>query len=132
MAAGLAPATANSLLDALFNQTNYTAPTALWIQLHTGDPGAAGSANIASETTRKDVTTSIGAAAGGAVTNTVAVDWTSVTAPSPETYTYFSIHSASTAGTFYCSGTVTASQVTGGDNFSIPIGDLDFTLNVAA
>ena len=38
MTVGLAAATANSLLDALFNATNYTAPTAIWMKLHVGDP----------------------------------------------------------------------------------------------
>lgn len=130
MATGLASATSNALLDALFNQTNYTAPTAIWIQLHVGDPGAAGTSNVATETTRKDITSSFSAASGGAVTNDVAVTWTGVAGT--EDFTHWSLWSASSAGTFYISGTITANAVTTGDTFTIPAGDLDVTLSTAA
>lgn len=130
MAVGLEPSVANALLDALFNQTNYTAPTAIWIQLHTGDPGANGTANVAAENTRKDVTAAFSAASSGAITNDTAVEWTSVAGS--ETYTHFALFSASTAGTFYLSGTITANAVTAGDNFSLPIGDIDASLSTAA
>lgn len=130
MAVGLASATAQSLLNALFNQTNYTAPTALWIQLHIGDPGASGTANVATETTRKDVTAVFATASGGTVTSDTAVTWTAVAGT--EDYTHYAIFSASTAGTFYWSGTITANSVTAGDTFTLPIGDIDGSLSVAS
>ena len=65
MAVGLAAATANGLLDALANGTNYTAPTAKWIQLHTADPGAPGTTAVAGNATRKDISGSFSAAASG-------------------------------------------------------------------
>jgi hypothetical protein len=130
MAVGLASATAASLLDALFNQSNYTAPTALHMQLHTGDPGSAGTANVATETDRQNVTTSFSAASGGTVTNDVAITWTTVAGS--EDYTHYSVWSASTNGTFYWSGTITANAVTAGDTFTIGVGDLDATLSTAA
>lgn len=130
MATGLASATSAALLDALFNQTNYTAPTALWLQLHVGDPGAAGTANVATENTRKDITSAFAAASGGTVTTNAAVTWTGVSGT--EDYTHWSMWSASSAGTFYISGTITANAVTTGDTFTIPAGDLDVTLSTAA
>ena len=130
MATGLASATSAALLDALFNQTNYTAPTALWLQLHVGDPGAAGTTNVATETTRKDVTSAFAAASGGTVTTNAAVTWTGVSGT--EDFTHWSMWSASSAGTFYISGTITANAVTTGDTFTIPAGDLDVTLSTAA
>jgi len=130
MAVGLASAVSNALLDALVNQANYTAPTAIWIQLHTGDPGSAGTANVATETTRKDVTSSFSAASAGAVTNDVAVTWTDVAGS--EDFTHWSLFSASSAGTFYLSGTVTANAVTAGDTFTLPVGDIDLTLSTAS
>lgn len=130
MAVGFASATSNALLDALFNQTNYTAPTAIWLQLHVGDPGSAGTANVAAETTRKDITSSFSAAASGAVTNDVAITWTGVTGT--EDYTHWSMWSASSAGTFYMSGIVTANAVITGDTFTIAVGDFDVTLSTAA
>lgn len=130
MAVGLAAATANAILDALANQTNYTAPTALWIQLHTGDPGAAGTANVASNNTRKDITAVFAAASGGAVTSDTAVTWTNV--PASEDYTHYSVWSASSAGTFYWSGTITANAVTTGDTFSLGVADIDLSVSTAA
>jgi len=130
MSVGLSAATANSLLNAIYNQTNYTAPTAIWLQLHVGDPGPAGTSNVATETTRKDITSSFSAASGGAVTNDVAITWTGVSGT--EDFTHWSLWSASSAGTFYQSGTVTANAVTAGDTFTIPVGDFDVSLSTAA
>ena len=130
MAVGLASATAAALLDALANQTNYTAPTALWIKLHTGDPGAAGTSNAATETTRKDATAAFAAASGGTCSSNVALTWTSVAAT--EDYTHYSVWSASTAGTFYWSGTITANAVTAGDTFTLASGDIDLSISTAA
>lgn len=42
MAEGLAAATANAILNCYFRATNITAPAEVWVQLHTGVPGAAG------------------------------------------------------------------------------------------
>ena len=130
MALGLASGEAAKILDALGNATNYTAPTAFWIQLHTADPGAAGTTAIAGNATRKQV--SFGAASGGAIANDTAVSWTTGEVDTTEDYTHWSAWTLVSAGTFICSGTVTANAVVVGDTFTIPIGDLDLTLSVAA
>jgi hypothetical protein len=130
MAVGLASAQAAGILDALGNATNYTAPTAFWIQLHTADPGSAGTTAIAGNATRKQV--SFGAASGGTISNDTAVTWTTGEVDTSEDYTHWTGWTASSAGTFICSGTMTANAVTVGDEFTIPIGDLDLTLTTAA
>lgn len=130
MAVGLAPAVAAGLLNAVANQTNYTAPAALWVQLHVGDPGAAGTLNPAGNTTRQNITASFPAAATGLVDNDTIITWTNVS--TTETYSHYSVHSASTAGTFYWSGAVTGGAVVAGNTFSIPVGALDLTFNTAA
>lgn len=135
MAVGLAAAVANALYDALYNNTDPASVlqvTTPWIQLHTGDPGANGTANVAGNNTRKDISGVIGAAAGGAVTNTAAITWTTGEVTTSEDYTHFSIWTASTAGVFKQSGTVTADAVTAGNQFTIPTGDLDFTVSTVA
>lgn len=99
-----------------------------WIKLHVGAPGAAGTANAATETTRKQVTW--GSAAAGLVSNSAQVQWTNVAGS--EDYTHFTTWSASTAGTFGVSGTVTANAVTAGDTFTIAVGDLDISLTLAS
>lgn len=128
MALGVSTAVANSFLNALCRATAYTGPAALWVKLHIGDPGV-GTGNPAVHTTRIQATFG-SAASGGAISNTVALAWTSVSGA--EDYTHFSVWDASTAGTFQFSGTITANAVLIGDTFTVPIGDLDVTMPVAA
>lgn len=130
MAVGISSGEANKILDALGNATNYTAPTAFWIELHTADPGSAGTTAIAGNATRKQV--SFGAASGGTISNDTAVSWSSGEVDTSEDYTHWAAFTASSAGTFICSGTMTANAVVVGDTFTIPIGDLDLTLSIAA
>jgi hypothetical protein len=125
---GLASSVAAGALDALYNSVAYDGPTNLWAKLHTGDPGAAGTANAATNTTRKEVT--FAAASGNAIASDAAVTWTSV--PASEDYTHFSLWTDETAGSFHTSGTITANAVTIGDNFTIPSGDVDITISAAA
>lgn len=128
MALGLSAATANALLDALGNATNYTADAEVWIKLHVGDPGAAGTSNAATETTRKQA--SFGAASGGSMSNDAAVQWTGISGS--QDATHFSAWSASTSGTFRFSGAITANAYTAGDTYTIGVGGLVVTLSTAA
>lgn len=121
----LAEATRNAMLDAFARNVSY-ANAAVWVKLHTGAPGAAGTSNAATETTRKQGTFG-DAAASGAITNTAAVEWTNVS--TTETYSHISLWTASSAGTFLGSDDLSATAaVTAGDTFRIPIGDLDITV----
>jgi hypothetical protein len=116
----------NKMLDAWAGRTTYTANAAVYVKLHLGDPGAAGTSNAAANTTRQQATFG-SAAASGAISNTAAIEWTSV--PNTETYTHISCWTASTAGTFLGSDDLSSSAaVTAGDTFRIPIGDLDITV----
>jgi hypothetical protein len=127
MATGMSTATCDSILDAIGNNTSYAIATP-YVQLHVGDPGAAGTSNVATETTRKLV--SFGAASGGAISNDAAITWTGVAGT--EDFTHWTLWTASSGGTFIGSGTVTANAVVAGDTFTIPTGDLDITLTVAS
>jgi hypothetical protein len=115
MSVGLAAATANGFLDAVFRGIAYSV-SAVWIKPHIGDPGAAGTSNAAVETTRKQATFG-SAAAAGAIANTTTITWTSVAGA--EDWTHFSVWTASTAGTFVLSGLVTANALQIGDDFVI-------------
>lgn len=121
MAEGLSVAAANAALSALV--ATYT-----WVQLHTGPPGANGTANVAVETDRVQVTWS--APSAGAATNTNALIWVGVAGT--EDYTHASIWSTNVAGTFGFSGIVTANAVTAGDTFTIPVGELDSAFSTAS
>lgn len=116
---------ANSFLDAVARNTSY-AEAAVWVKLHLGDPGAAGTANPAAETTRQQATFG-SAATGRAISNTAAIEWTNVS--TTETYTHVSLWDASTAGNFLGRDDLSsAAAVTAGDTFRIPVGDLDLTI----
>lgn len=121
MTVGFSTTVANADLDSL--GTTYP-----WIKLHIGDPGGAGTANAATETTRKQITWA--SATGASKTTTADLVWTNVAGS--ERYTHFSLWTASTAGTFGGSGTITANAVTAGDTFTIPTGQLTLSLSVAA
>lgn len=115
----------NKMLDAFAANGTYTANGAVWVKLHTGDPGAAGTNNAATETTRKEAT--FPAASSGALSNDANIEWTNVS--TTETYTHISLWTASTAGTFLGSDDLSASAaMTAGDTFRIPTGDLDITV----
>jgi hypothetical protein len=129
MTVGLAAAVLNGWLDALGNATNYTAPTAVWVKLHTGDPGSAGASNAAANTTRKQA--SFAAATGGTITTDADLSWTSV--PNAETYSHISFWTASTGGTFLGSDDLNAAQaVAVGNDFTIAAGDIDIAITPVA
>lgn len=129
MTVGLASGVANSLLDAICNATNYTAPTGFYVKLHTGDPGASGASNAATETTRQSA--SMAAAASGAITNDAAVTWTNVS--TTEVISHVSFWSAAAAGTFLGSDDLAVSRsLTAGDTFTIATGDLDLSFTPIA
>lgn len=107
----------NELLDHLRGSA-YTAPSGLYVKLHTGDPGEDCTANAATEATRDQVT--FGAASGGsmAATGSPVAEWVDVS--TTETYTHFSVWDASTAGNPLGKGALSASAaVTAGDTFRL-------------
>jgi hypothetical protein len=115
----------NATLNAICRNTSM-AYAAVYVQMHIGDPGTAGTSNGAGNTTRAAATFG-SVAATGAISNTVAVSWTSVS--TTETYTHISLWNQSSGGTFLGSAALTQSKsVNVGDNFSLPIGDLDVTI----
>lgn len=129
MAVGLAVGQANAILDALCRSVAYSDPAGFFLKLHTGDPGAAGTTNAATETTRQATTFS--AAASGAITTSADTTWTNVS--TSETYSHWSAWSANVAGTFLCSDALNvAKAVTAGDTFTIAAGDLDIDISVIA
>lgn len=126
MSTGLAAGQANIALEAIRADGPF-------IQLHIGDPGAAGTANKATELTRKAVT--FAAASGGAMSNSVAVTFANIAGS--QDATHFSLWRGSGAdtdgtGTFCFSGTIAANSYTAGDTYTAAIGDIDLALPGAA
>ena len=107
MATGISSYLANKLLDHTFRNTAYTPPTTIYAKLHTGDPGAAGTANSSAQTTR--IATTFAAAAAGSIAMSNTPEFT---LNATETITHVSFWDASTAGNFLYS--VAASVSKGG------------------
>lgn len=128
MTAGIKATVVDSINNALLRATGYTGAASLFIQLHTGDPGAAGTSNVATNNTRKAIAWN--ASASGVATSNGAISWVSV--PATETYTFLSIWDAVTVGNFQCSGTVSGGGVTTGDTFAFPDTAITCTFTKAA
>lgn len=126
MTAGLhAVNLANKWLDMLAS-TAFSAPANTYINLHTGDPGSAGTSNASAETTRKLLTWSAASSGSKAITSTLPT-WTPWAAGS-ETITHISVWDASTSGNFLYSGALTSSKaVSNGDTFNITSHSIAFT-----
>jgi hypothetical protein len=104
------------ILDHTTGRAAWTAPSGVYIKLHTGDPGEEGTSNAATEATRKVVTFS--AAASGSIASSATVEWTNVS--TTETYSHWSLWDASTSGNCLWSGALSSSAaVTAGDTFQI-------------
>jgi hypothetical protein len=127
MAVGISSYSANAFFNALGNNTSFAVAQA-YIQLHTADPGSAGTTAVATETTRKSV--SFGAASGGAISNDADISWSNINGS--QDATHFTLWDASSNGNFLGSGTITANAYTAGDTYTIPSGDLDLSLTIAS
>jgi hypothetical protein len=104
------------ILDHTTGRAAWTAPTTVYLKLHTGDPGEDGTANAATETTRKSV--SWNAAASGSIGSSATVEWTNVS--TTETYSHWSLWDNLSAGNCLWSGALSSSAaVTAGDTFQI-------------
>jgi hypothetical protein len=100
------------------NGVTFTAPATLFAQLHTGDPGSAGTGNVSSTTTRQAM--GFGAAAAGAIALSTQPSWTSWAGTNGEVVSDVSCWSASSAGTFYFSTQLTAAKtVNTGDTLTV-------------
>lgn len=122
MAEGLLAAAANTALDAAL--AVYT-----WVKLHVGAPGAAGTSNPATETTRKQAAWNA-TGTDGIVETSGALTWTNIAGS--EDATHFTVWSASTAGNFGFSGTVTANAYVAGDTVTVAVGALSASVTLAS
>lgn len=88
----------DELLDHVLAVSAFTAPTATYLKLHVGSPGEDCTANPSQETTRQAATWT--AASGGSSSLSATVSWTnlSLTSPTQETLTHWSLWDAVTSG----------------------------------
>lgn len=111
--------TANAWLNVLRGNSNgvtFTAPGALFVQWHTGDPGSAGTANVSTAISGRTALAQNAASAGSqAITAAI-----TSAATGSDTITHLSTWSLSSSGTFYYSAVLTASRaVSNGDTLQL-------------
>lgn len=122
MTVGLATASfANALLNTVNNTSFSIAQT--WIQLHTGDPGASGTANLSAVTTREQATFSAASLGSLALASSPSA-WSMI---ATETIEAISVWSAATSGTFYWSASLAVNKsVANGDTLTLNTCGLSF------
>jgi hypothetical protein len=127
MATGISSYLADELLDAVGNASSFSVGT-VYIKLHIGDPGANGTSNPATETTRQSA--SFGAASAGTLTSDADITWTNIAGS--EDATFFSAWDNASTGNFLFSGSITGNAYSAGDTYVIPSGSLTVSLTIAS
>lgn len=120
----------NKVIDFIRGTAMGTAPAAIYLSLHTADPGATGASELPATGAyvRVNVTGQLAAASGKATTNTVEVVFPEATSAWAAA-THACLWDAASAGNPLMSGALTASKTAGvGVSIRFPVGDLD--LNV--
>lgn len=113
MAVGLSPAVANSQLN-VFRGTAMSG-VSVYVKLHVGDPGAAGTSNPSAVTTRNPAT--FNAPSGGSMTLASLASY-SMTAT--ETISHISLWDAASAGNFLASAALSSAKaVVSGDTVTL-------------
>jgi hypothetical protein len=116
------------VLDHVFSNTAYTSPSAVYVALFTTDPAEDGSGTEVSGGgyARQAGSFSV---TGNTATTTAAIEYPTATADYG-VVTHVGIYDASTAGNLLAYAALTASKnISSGDVFRIPTGDLDITLD---
>lgn len=116
------------ILDHIFNNAAAPAVAAPWISLHDGATGDTG-ANEVTGGGYGRISGAFGAAAAGAVANTVTLSYTNMPAATVQSVGVWNSSTATAASQFIWGGALTTNKVVGaGDTFQITIGNLDVTL----
>lgn len=106
-------------------------PSTLWLQLHTGNPGTSGTANVATESDRKSFTRT--SALNGVCTNDSVIQWLDVlTDGGSDDITHISIWGSATLGVCWFVDDIADTAIFDGDSVTVVIGTLSITLPVWA
>ena len=116
------------ILDHVFGGSAYTAPSTLYLSLHTANPDEDGSGAEVSGGGYARQTVAF-TTSGNTTSNTAAVEYPTATA-NFGTVTHVGVYDAATAGNLLCYAALTSSKtIETGDVFRVPAGDLDITLD---
>lgn len=114
-------ATANKILDKILRNVDFTPSAALYISLHTADPGESGTSEVTGGTYGRQVCT-FNAAAAKSSANAGVLNFTLMPIA---TVTHFGVWSAASAGTFWWGGVINPNKTTAaGDTLQVAAGAL--------
>ena len=118
------------VLDHVFGATAYTAPSTLYLSLHTANPDEDGSgAEVSTSGTAYARQAVAFTTSGNTTSNTAAVEYPTATS-NFGTVTHVGVYDAATSGNLLCYATLTSSKtIETGDVFRVPAGDLDISLD---
>jgi len=116
----------NKILDHVFRNTAYTPPTAVYLGLYTAAPSDAGGGTEVSGGGYARQAITFGAASGGAISNTAAVQFTA-SGGSYGTVTHVGVFDASSAGNMLAWKAITPIVMGSGAILTFAIGDIDVT-----
>ena len=116
------------LLDHVFTNSAYTAPSTLYLALFTGAPGEAGGGTEVSGSGYLRQTAAF-TVSGNTATNSASIEFPTATG-SYGTVSHVGVFDASSSGNLLCYAALSASKaIESGDVFRVPAGDLDITLD---
>lgn len=116
--------TRNQILDNRLRGVALTAVATVYAQLHSGDPGTSGTANVIAGPARQTLAFA-NAASNGSISNTGVADFAAMPA---STVTWVSLWDAATAGICLWYGPLSeAVTVVANDTFSLGVGDVIVT-----
>jgi hypothetical protein len=116
---------ANKIIDHMLRNQAFTPPAAVYLSLHTGDPGSTGASEVTGGSYARQAV-ALDAANAKATANTDIEDFAGMPAV---TVTHIGLWDASTNGNFLIGGALTASRSpAAGDTVRINAGDADLPL----
>ena len=123
----------NQILNCYLNQTNITAPTNIYVGLHTADPTDAGSGAEVSGNgyARVEITDKFGTASGtgGSVSSNADITGFTASGGNWGSVTHIGIYDASTSGNLlFHTALDSSATVNDGDSFQISSGNLTVTV----
>jgi hypothetical protein len=116
------------LLDHVFTNSAYTAPSTLYLALFTAAPGEAGGGTEVSGSGYARQTAAF-TVSGNTATNSGSIEFPTATG-SYGTVSHVGVFDASSSGNLLCYAALSTSKaIESGDVFRVPAGDLDITLD---
>lgn len=106
--------------------TSYNVAGSIYVQLHTANPGSAGTTSVSSTTTRQTITFT--AATTGVLNSSSSPSWTNWAGTNGEVVSHVSFWDAVSAGNFLWSAQLSASKtINTGDTFTLSSASLTIT-----